>query len=235
MKKTGLKTSVRDNRLSLFFIGRVTKKEMEKLYTDVRFSIADLQPGFDVISDLSKCLFIDLSGLAVFRKIVTYLITNEVGEVVRVMNRKRVISRQIVNLTLKMQGYIPVYVDSFDEAETHLNAFTKRNGIRFHLHNCEIKVIQDNSQAKGRIANISTSGCAVEAEGFVPEHNIPVTLLFSIGQNQENKVDFVINGDVVRADGNTFAVRFTEVDKAQQDKLWDCFVYESQKELVSIE
>ena len=32
-----------------------SKKVLDKVYTDVRFCVADLKSGFDVVTDLSQC------------------------------------------------------------------------------------------------------------------------------------------------------------------------------------
>ncbi len=49
------------NRLYFNFEGTITKKTMETLYTDVRFCMEELTPGFDVISDYSECKLLHLN------------------------------------------------------------------------------------------------------------------------------------------------------------------------------
>lgn len=39
------------NRLIITVSATASQKEAKKIYTDIRFCVADLQPGFDVITD----------------------------------------------------------------------------------------------------------------------------------------------------------------------------------------
>jgi hypothetical protein len=49
-----VKVDTNKNRLFLKFSGSVPKKELDKVYTDVRFAVAHLIQGFSVIDDLSE-------------------------------------------------------------------------------------------------------------------------------------------------------------------------------------
>ena len=83
-----IKNNIKKNRLYFTFSGMPTKEEMDRLYTDVRFNVSDLQPGFDVISDFSECKLVHLNGIKTFVKIMNYLLVNGVGEVVKSYKRK---------------------------------------------------------------------------------------------------------------------------------------------------
>lgn len=74
-----VKPDINKNRLYLTISGKVTKKELDKLYTDLRFCVAELQPGFDALSDFSECKLGNLNGLPTFRKISIYLVENVYG------------------------------------------------------------------------------------------------------------------------------------------------------------
>ena len=105
--------------------------DLDNLYTDIRFCVADLQPGFNVITDLSECTIAALNGLATFRKISGFLIENRVGTVVRVMNENSTMFRQFVNLTARMQGYKPIFVSTTEEAQAKLLEISGRSAARF--------------------------------------------------------------------------------------------------------
>ena len=49
-----VKADIIENRLYFKFSGKAEKDDLDKLYTDVRFLVADLTPGFDVIKDFSE-------------------------------------------------------------------------------------------------------------------------------------------------------------------------------------
>jgi hypothetical protein len=121
-KGSGVRADLKKNRLYITIAGRLNKKDLESLYTDIRFCVADLQPGFAVVNDLSECTLAALSGLPVFKKITDHLITNEVSEVIRIVDKRRIVFKQILNASAMMSGYTPVYATSLEEAEELLDA-----------------------------------------------------------------------------------------------------------------
>lgn len=110
-------TDIKNNRLYITLKGTITKTMIDAVYTDIRFGVADLQPGFAVITDLSGARFGHLSGIPSFFNITRYLHDHEVGTVVRITRTRSVISRQIARLSELIQGYKPKYVSSRKEAE----------------------------------------------------------------------------------------------------------------------
>jgi len=81
--------NIKKNRLTITAAEKITKKSMDSLYTEIRFCVADLKPGFDVITDLSACTLATLSGFTTYRKITNHLIISKVGRVVRVRGGPR--------------------------------------------------------------------------------------------------------------------------------------------------
>ncbi|MDJ0621806.1 MAG: hypothetical protein QNJ17_02505 [Desulfocapsaceae bacterium] len=122
-KGPSARADLKNNRLYITVSGRLNKKELDGLYTDIRFCVADLQPGFAVITDLSQCTLAALSGLSTFKKITDHLIGNKVGKVIRIVDERRIVFKQILNVTALMEGYTPVYVKSHEEAEEMLSKF----------------------------------------------------------------------------------------------------------------
>lgn len=108
------------NRLLIELAGTIRKKELSAIYTDIRFSVADLQPGFDVITDLRACRLGYLSGVPDFKKIMQYLVGKEVGTTVRVVGKASLILKQVSRITKGIPGYKPVYVSTLEEAEKRL-------------------------------------------------------------------------------------------------------------------
>ncbi len=105
------------NRLQITLNGVLLKKDIDNIYTDIRFAVADLQPGFDVITDFSQCKVGYISGIGGFKKIMTYLTDNKAGRVIRIVPARGVIYKQIMNITAAISGYKPIYVKSLEEAE----------------------------------------------------------------------------------------------------------------------
>lgn len=118
--RLGVKADLKKNRLYITIAGKLNKKDLDGLYTDIRFGVADLQPGFDVITDLTECTLAALSGFATFNKITDHLLANNVGKVVRIIDERRIIFKQILNSASRIKGYTAVYVKSLEEAENEL-------------------------------------------------------------------------------------------------------------------
>lgn len=229
--KSKVKADISKNRLHFTFAGRVAKKEMDSLYTDTRFCVADMKRGFDVISDFSECTLIHLSGISQFRKIMNYLITNNVGEIVRIVNKRSLLYRQIVNYSSMICGYRPIYVSSIQEAENKLENAIRRNGIRFHLNNLTTMYEIDNNIEYGSIINISTSGCAILSKGVRKIINDEVTIKIDFENIKQDGSDgtFKVKSKIVRIDSDGFAVKFDELDDEQIDKLRKHLIDESQR------
>ncbi len=111
---------IKKNRLYIFFDRHVTPKDVERIYTDVRFGVADLKPGFSVINDLSNCTVGHLSAAVSFKKITSFLHENNVGRVVRVIGQTSLLFKQISKLSELITDYKPEYVSSIEEAEDTL-------------------------------------------------------------------------------------------------------------------
>jgi hypothetical protein len=221
---------IKNNRLNLTFQGLVTKKELEKLYTDVRFGVADLQPEFTVISDFSDCRLVYLNGLLTFRKIFHYILTKNSGEVVRVLHPKRLISKQLLNAALLKKGYKPIYASTIEEAEEKISKPVKRDGLRFELHKQPVEVLHNKRKHEGSILNISTSGCAITSTSLQPNQGDEIQIKFTFATKASSDI-FNLDGKVVRNESYTFSMYFVGIDSQKKNLLWSYLVDESDGEV----
>lgn len=231
MEKLRVVADIKKNRLYFTVTGKVTKRGLEKLYTDVRFCIADLKPGFDVISDLSGCTLAALNGIPTFRKIMNYLITNGVGEMVRVIHKNQFIFRQMINLASRSQGVKPISVTTLEEAEEQLANAIKRNGLRFHLHQQAIEYTRGDEKGKASIFNISTSGCAVVSATLQPSVGEEILIQIDFTKQDRSSGIFKSKARVLRGESNTFAAEFMDLKNDQKEQLWECLVNASRCEI----
>jgi hypothetical protein len=228
-----VKANTRKNRLYFTFSGRVLKGEMDKLYTDARFCVSDLTPGFDVISDFSECSLIQISGIESFRKIMNFLISKGAGEVVRVINRNSLVFKQVINLSSRICGYRPIYVSTLEEAEEKLEKSIKRNGIRFHVNKLPVKYIAHDMNGNGKLLNLSVSGCAIESPKAQVTANEEISIKIEFNSQQDMPLDeFIIKARVIRTDGATFAAEFKDLDDDQKDHMWKCLIHETQRQII---
>ncbi len=237
MSKTAGKKSSRavadiaKNRLYITIAGKLSKKNLDNLYTDIRFCVADLKPGFDVINDLSECSLAALSGIPTFKNITNHLITNRVGKVVRVIDKHKTIFKQILNMAARMQGYRANYVSTLEEAEIELKNSQHCEGLRFCLYQQPVEYKIDSEQGNGDVLDISISGCAINSATLQPtvDDNISFTITFN---KQDDLIDvFEINATVIWVKENTFAIKFENVEDDQKEQLWKRLVHESRCEI----
>jgi len=229
--KLQVKADIKKNRIYFTFAGKVSKQEMEILYTDTRFCVADMKPGFDVISDYSDCFMLYISGISPFRKIMNYLITNNVGEIVRVVNKGSLLYKQITNLSSIICGYKPIYASSLEEAEEKLNLSVKRNGIRFNVKHLHAEYLCNGNKKSGDIVNISTSGCSISSKLSELLIDKDVLIKFSLNKKDETMENFEIQSKTIRVNDDTFAVKFKNISNEQKEHLWQCLILESQRGL----
>ena len=231
MKKSYARADVAQNRLHIKVAKKLTKKDLESLYTDIRFCVADLSPGFSVITDLSECTVAALSGLPSFRRISNFIIEKQVGVVVRVMNPKSILFQQFVNLTSRMQGYSTINVFSHEEAEIELAKALERSALRFHLHKQPVEFHTVDIQGAGFIIDISTSGCAIGLESPLPKVNEEIKLKISFNDHDNLIEEFETAAEVVKVGESSFAIRYAPLNKEVKEQLWQRLVHESKGEL----
>jgi hypothetical protein len=226
MSKAKAVAHIKKNRLHITIAGTIDARVLEKLYTEIRFCIADLKQGFEVISDISQCNLIYITGLPVYKKIIDYLITNKVGEIVRIIKKDNISCKQIINFSEKIHCYRTVYADSPQEAEQKLENLVKRDGIRFRFNNVHVTYRRDDQSGEGQMVDISTSGCAI-GNGTLPVSvGMTVEIILSFDHHQVHPAVFQMNAEVVRVQADTFAAHFVDLDEQRRDALYQRLAFE---------
>ncbi|MCF6178022.1 MAG: PilZ domain-containing protein [Geopsychrobacter sp.] len=215
------------NRLYCTVGGNVTKIDVERFFTDVRFSVADLKPGFDVVTDFTNCHFGHLAAIPTFRKIMHYFASKGVRDVVRVVNTNNLIYKQALNFAARVQGYSPVYVETLKEAEELLDRSGRRTELRFNLFKKDIFYGTDSLSLQGELVNISISGCAIKTVADPPPVGQKMQVNLSLTGQQSVFQKFELSAVVARLLDGGFAVAFTKFEDADREKLWTCLVQES--------
>lgn len=229
LQKSKVAAEIRNNRLILTFADTITKKDLDNLYIDVRFCVADLKTSFDIISDFSFSRVIQLSSIPTFRKIMNYLISRDAREVVRVVQDNRLVYKQILNLALRTAGYKPIYVATFKEAVSKLELVVKRDGMRIRLPGMVAQYQFGTILEQGMVLNISKSGCAITGVVTEPAIGEEVLLIFSFLE-KGGLSEIKLQSRVVRSGGNEFAVMFDDQGKDLKERLWKCILSEMQND-----
>lgn len=219
-----VRADIIENRLYFKLSGEFAKGELDKVYTDVTFLVVDISSGPNGIAGISDCHNGQKNDQSI-KKNSNYLVTNGLGEIIRITNGDSLLHDQDRYLSSVSSPIIPVYAQTHEETKERLESSIKRNGIRFYVNNIPIEYSNYNFCGTGNLVNISTGGCSVEA----------ITLPLSVGEeflmqitfnNQDLIHDkFQVNAKVIKVANNSFAAKFNGLTDDQKLQLWKCVVY----------
>ena len=216
-----VKVDTKKNRLILKFAGSVSKKELDKVYTDVRFAVADMLPGFSVINDLTECDLCHLSAVATYKKISNYLVRNGVKDVVRIINKDSVVLRQFLNFAARFAEYIPMYASTLEEAEELLDRTDKRNRLRLHFAGkLQVEYSASTARGGGALLDISWLGARSPHLAFPPAVGSIIHIAISFNALETAQRTFSTKANVVRTDEGGFAVEYQDMNEEIQKELW---------------
>ena len=232
-KRSKVSVDIKKNRLQVSFVGKITKKMLSDLYTDIRFSVADLKPGFDVVADFLDAQVIVLNSIPTFQKITHFVASSGAGNVVRILDTERLAETQLGNLLIRVQGYRPIIAESIEEAEEKLEILQKRDGMRIYLHHTPVEYQIGEEKGDGDIYNISVSGIAVQDATKLPDVGTELSFTISFpNQKDENEI-FEVKANTVRVEGESFfAAQFTGLEEDVKGRLWKVLLKEALEEMV---
>lgn len=224
---------LKKNRLCIAIGTAATKAELNKVYTDIRFCVADLKPGFDIINDLSHCTLGHLNAIATFKKIMDYLVAQKVGRVVRVVGGTSIAFRQLLALASRFYCYKPHYVASMEEAETLLQHPVAPEALSFQLHRRQVDYVIGQVNRQGQLVDISTGGCTVQGEAEVVAKGQEMTLTLVLHRHKDDKASFTLDARVVSVAEDRFSVEFFNLAEEEKNGLYQCLVYEVRRDMVA--
>jgi hypothetical protein len=225
---SNVRADIRNNRLYCSFSEKSTLDELTRLLAAIKDRVADLQPGFDVIEDMSNCCHFQLAALPALRNIMHYLVNRGAQEVIRVVDQQSTVFRQLINLSTRIRSYKPIYVKTLAEAEELLNQAQRRQGLRFNLQNTWIAIHSDTQIFNAKAVDVSASGCAILTDTEVLPLGSQVRIKLPLKSESSGTLAFEIAATVVRLFEGGFAVNFLEFDGATKDALMNCLIYELQ-------
>lgn len=225
--KSKVTADLKKNRLYITVSSTATQTELKKVYTDVRFCVADLKPGFDVISDISGCTLGHLSGINIFKKIMEYLIVNKVGRVVRVVVGTNIILKQLLAAAAIFQSYKPIYVASLQEAEELLLEPVEPEALCFQINRRQVEYSGDAANENGQLLDISTKGCTVQGPTAALSIDQHLSMTLSLYRDQDELSALAMKAKVVSVAEDRFAVEFSDVDQELKQALYQCLVNEA--------
>ena len=221
-----VRIDVNSNRLYCTFSEKSTTQELDELLTDIQRLVPELEPGFDVIEDMSHCHLFQLAALPTLRTVMHYLVSKGAREVIRVIDRKSTVFKQLVNLATRLRSYKPIYVDSVAEAEELLNQAQRRSGLRFDLLNTWIAIHTDTAVFNGKAVDVSASGCAIMTDAEPLPQGTTVRIKLPLKNEAAVTLAFEVSATVVRTFDGGFAVHFMALEGATKDEFMNCLIHE---------
>jgi PilZ domain len=226
-----VKVDGKKNRLYLKISGNVSKKELENLYTDIRFAVADLQPGFSLVNDLTECKLCHITGIGTYKKISNYLVTNGVRDVVRIINHDSLVLKQILNFASRYTEYIPIYVSTTQEAEEQLDMSDQTSRLRFRFSNLPpVEYFFKGTKGEGRVYHIATSGCRIDSATIAPVINEQLDITFAFNAPENDPKNFYVKAQVVESANDEFAVEHRDFSDGEESRLWQYLLHEFKHE-----
>ncbi len=221
---------IRRNRLIFTFADRITKKDLDGLYTDVRFCVADLKPGFGVITDFSECKLGNLNCLATTKKIMNFLIESKVGEIVRITRHTSLVHKQLLNFSAGRQGYCALHARTLDEAEKILENSDLKDRPRFHFQQLPVTYLVHRKAGQGSIRELSPGSCTVYNGSLVPAVDDEIEITLELFRKNDSRETFEIKARVVTVAEGLFSAEFNDLDPDRQNLFWKCLAFEAQRE-----
>jgi hypothetical protein len=218
--------NISKNRLNISISGNVTAKSLDKLFIDIRSCVADLKNNFEVIENIYQCNLLYIESLQVYKKIINFLISNKVGEMIRIVKVDNISSKQIIKFSEKIHCQKILCAESEKEAEERLLLLIKRDGIRFRVDSLFFEYEIGNQKGIGSVIDISTSGCAIDSP-TIPLSigaELFVTLIFDDHKTLLSM--FKIKAQVVRVNDQMFATQFLDFDDDKKELLYQRLAYE---------
>lgn len=224
--------NIKKNRLTITVAEKVTKKSIDSLYTEIRFCVADLKPGFDVITDLSACNLAALSVFSTFRKITNHLIVSKVGRVVRVIDESKIIKKQLFNIAARSQSYKTEIFNSVEAAEEYLTESDEEQELCFRLIDKHVDYSFDEASGTGDVEFLSICECRVISATLSLAIGSQITLTVKFDNHEGLLNTFEVSAEIAWVEGDGFGAKFIEVDEDIKEQLWKRLVHESQKKLL---
>ena len=214
------------NRLNITISSTADKKEAQKIFTDIRFCVPDLKPGFDIVTDFTHCTVAYLSAISTMQQIMAYLTTHRPGNIVRVVGEMTLVFKQLLRFVTRFQSYTPIYVNTLAEAEELLVNLTKRKGLRFQISGHQVEYTIDQKEGKGHLVDISVSGCAVQGLAMPLSVEQVISIVIPVNHGDDLPSLFTFKAKVIRVEDDLFASQFLDLEETQKEMLYKWFAYE---------
>lgn len=230
-QKAKVTADIKRNRLMITISSTASKKEAEKIYTDIRFCVADLKPGFDIITDFSHCTLAHLSAIPTMRKIMDYLITSQPENVIRVVGKTSLVFKQLLRFTNRFQSYKPLYVNTLEEAEEILANSTEHHGLCFLKHQQPVEYTLNQEKGKGHLVEISTSGCTVQGLTLPLATDKEISIVIPFHQEDHSLLSFTFSAKIVQSQEDMFMAQFLDLDDDQKTQIYKCLACEARQDI----
>jgi hypothetical protein len=224
-----IQIDLKGNILHLSIPDQVDEGELQSIYTDLRFAVADLQPGFHITVDFLQWVDTTLATTETLEKILAYPASFKVGKIVIVADKKQPIFEQVMGLIQIISSLDVVYAANSKEAEVRLASpplHPQRRGFRFHLDWLQVTYRKGEKRGSGHLINISTSGCAVRESSLVVAVNEEILITLDFDPHPELPDSLELPAKIIRVKSDLFCAEFKDLNCLQQMEMSKRFAHE---------
>ncbi len=231
LQKSKITVDVKKNRLMITIPATAGIREAKQIYIDIRFGVADLKPGFDIITDFSQCTLAHLSAVPIMRQIMDYLVDKQPDNIIRIVGKTSLIFKQLLRFTNRFLGYKPVYVNSMEEAEAFLANSATHTGLCFIKHRQQVHYILNEEHGKGHLVELSVSECTVQDHSLPLSADTRISIVIPFHQEDDTLAPFTFTAQVIRAQDDLFSAQFLDLEKDQKARIYRYLAYEARQQV----
>ncbi len=231
LQKSKVTVDVKKNRLLIALPATADIKEAKQIYIDIRFGVADLKPGFDVITDFSQCTLAQLCAVPVMRQIMEYLVDKQPDDIIRIVGETSLVFKQLLRFTNRFLGYKPDYVNTMEEAEEYLANSAKHTGLCFIKHRQQVHYILNEEHGNGHLVELSVSECTVQGYSLPLFADKRISIIIPFHQEDNTLAPFTFTAQVIQAQDDLFSAQFLDLDEEQKSRIYQYLAYEARQQV----
>jgi hypothetical protein len=230
LPKSKVTADLKKNRLMIILSAIASKVEAERIFIDIRFCVADLKPGFDVITDFSQCTLAHLNAVKTMRQIMDYLVERQPDNIIRIVGETSLVFKQLLRFTNRFQSYKPIHVNTMEEAEAFLANSSRHSGLCFIRHRQQVRYTHNQEEGSGHLIELSTSECTVQGHSLPLSTDKQISIVIFLHQEDNTLASFTFTAQVIRVQDDLFSAQFLDLDKDQKSRIYNYLAYEARQE-----
>jgi hypothetical protein len=115
-----LRKDTKNNRVYVTISGVISFEEAEEIKEKMQKETEEIEPGFDVVNNISKYIQGEERAGGVLQEVVNHLVSKGVNRIIRVVGTSKTGLMQFAKFTQEIKGLNVHYFPTMEEAEEFL-------------------------------------------------------------------------------------------------------------------